>query len=284
MKAFTAGVVVALVLASTPLVAAGDARMQALWVWGTPSRDVVGFAAADGIDTIFVHVPPGDTTDAAIVQFVDLAHRSGISVWALGGDPEWARRIGRWSQWVREVHESGMFDGIIVDVEPYLLEDWKDANARASLMERYLRGVERMEDAAGSSRIMVTVPFWWDSFSEDGVAWLRSVMQSSDGVVVMAYRDHVAGPDGILQAASGEIALAGQVGSIVVLALQADPDAEDGLTFYEEGHGALADARATLLAAFEDERGFGGLSVHRYESYRSRLGEHRVLVSAPNRS
>lgn len=238
---------------------------RALWVWEGPTPAAIDAAEADGFDTLFVHTPPGFEA-SSYIDFVGRAHDSGIAVYAMAGDPAWATERNAWKNWVEEVEESGLFDGAVADVEPYLLPQWSDASQRR-LIASYLRELDRANGSAGSLDLIVTVPFWWDlpEFDRKGESLVERVLARSDGLVVMAYRDHALGADGIVEHAATEVSAAAAAGKTAWVGIETADVGLDKVTFYEEGRAVLAAELTTVDAQFGG--GYSGVAVHHFGSW-----------------
>lgn len=264
MKALVVAAVVASTLvAASPSGASSNPR--ALWVWDGPVDSAIDVAQADGFDTLFVHAPPGfDPSNYS--AFVDRAHSVGVSVYAMAGDPAWATERHAWSDWVAEVDDAAIFDGAVADVEPYLLAGWSDGSQRR-LIESYLRSLDRAHKEARTIELVATVPFWWDApeFDRKGQSLAERVVARSDGIVVMAYRDHAVGVDGIIEHAGTEIAVAAAAGKAAWVGVETADVGLDKVTFHEEGRQFMEGELALVEAEFGAE--YSGIAVHHYGSW-----------------
>jgi hypothetical protein len=226
------------------------------------------WAKQRGIDTLLFEIPSARLRADSTRAVLHSADRQDIRVWALSGHPEWAAGTRAAKRWTRAVAKTKGIVGIVLDVEPYLLEEWKTNRRKA--IKRYLRMLQAAKKAAGDLPVMAAVPFWFDHDgyrSREGTL-AAQVAQRVDALVVMAYRDEVDGADGIATLARGELDIVGRDGKVALIALQTATDELDKLTFYEEGGRALDAAIAELRSAFGDHPGFGGVAVHHYRAYR----------------
>lgn len=263
-------VVISLVLGALgPVAGAVTEGDRAMWVWGAPEAAVVDFAVAKGVNTIYLHAPPGFSSDTAHASFLLDAHDEGLQVYAMAGDPVWAKKPAPMYRWVAEVVDHGGFDGVIVDVEPYLHSDWASSRSQSRLIDKYLRGLDRARALTGSLPFVAAVPFWFDdaAYDRNGEPLVGAVLDRVDGIVVMAYRDHADGADGIIEHASGEVALAASKGKSAVVGVETGQTGLDKTTFAEEGEGAMEAALVATAAALGASTGFGGVSIHHYGSW-----------------
>lgn len=254
-------------LATVPGVSATTPR--AMWVWSGPEAEVLDFASAHGVTDLYLHAPPGFSSDPAYADFLSGAVDIGVGVHAMAGDPAWAKKSSDMVAWVDEVVEAGGFVGIVADVEPYLRSEWSNARRRTRLVRSYLAGLEKAEARAGSLPFKAAVPFWWDlpEFSVSDVTLVEDVLNRVDGVVVMAYRDHALGVDGIVDLASTEVSLASSLGKTAVVGVETGPLSLDKVTFIEEGSSFMEAELSLVELAFAGEAAFGGMAVHHYGSW-----------------
>lgn len=250
-------------------VPAGASSDRAMWVWDGPVEGVSDFASAHGVTDVYVSAPPGFSVDTRYASFIDDARTRGLRVWAVAGDASWALNRDDWVGWTDEVVGFGLFDGIVADVEPYLLSDWSNTRKRSRLISSYLKNLTAARQAAGSTEMLVAVPFWWDlpEYQTKGRTLVELTMAATDGVVVMAYRDHADGVDGIIDLAGFEVALGSQMSKRVVVGVETGPASLDKVTFWEEGADAMAAELTKVEAAFGGDTGYGGVAIHHYGSY-----------------
>lgn len=240
-----------------------------MWVWDGPIAGVIDFAQAQGVTDVYLSAPPNFTSDARYAPFVADAHARGLRVWAVAGDATWAQNSSAWVGWTSEVTDFGQFDGIVADVEPYLLTDWSNSRKRSRLISSYLKNLKAATQAAGSTEMLVAVPFWWDlaEYRTKGKTLVEQTLLVADGVVVMAYRDHADGTDGIVDHAGFEISAGSALGKRVVVGVETGAASADKVTFLEEGKAAMDAELVKVEAAFSGASSYGGIAVHHYASY-----------------
>lgn len=250
-------------------VPAGASSDRALWVWDGPITGVIDFASGQGVTDVYLSAPPGFSSDARYGQFADDAHGRGLRVWAVAGDAAWAQDRSAWVGWTTEVVDFGQFDGIVADVEPYLLADWSNNRRRSRLISSYLRNLEAATQAAGPTELLAVVPFWWDmaEYRTKGKTLVEQTLLASDGVVVMAYRDHAEGTDGIVDHAGFEVEVGSQLGKKVVVGVETAEASLDKVTFREEGSAAMEAELVKVEAAFSGASSYSGVAIHHYASF-----------------
>lgn len=177
------------------------------------------------------------------------------------------------------------FDGINVDVEPYLLPQWKEPNTQ--LPQQYLDLLATLlarRDAAGQSILVgPAIPRWFDSsdccrtITWRGVTKPLSdhVQDLADYISIMDYRDTADGGAGIIAQALHELAYATSIGKplSVVLGVETKDLAGTGdpetVTFWEEGRTHLEAELDKVYAAFAGDPAFAGIALHHYDSLRA---------------
>lgn len=256
-------------LVAAPLTA-GASTHRAMWVWDGPVAGVIDFAASKNVTDLYLSAPPGFSSDSRYGAFIADAHAVGMAVHAVAGDAGWARDRAAWVGWTEEVVAHGGFDGIVADVEPYLLADWS-TRRQSRVIADYLKSLDAAESAAGSMPMMVAVPFWWDlpEYENRKGTLVERVLDIADGVVVMAYRDVAAGPDGIIAHSQFEIAAAAERGKLAIVGVETGAAELDKVSFLEEGEAYMNGELNTVESTLGGAAGYGGIAIHHYGSYSS---------------
>ncbi len=121
----------------------------------------------------------------------------GMDVFALMGDAAWAyesdgKTLIEQIRYVAEYNErhkdKGRIQGVMVDVEPYLLDEWDEGKEkRAELMAGYGACMERAYAYASERQLtfLVCIPTFYDATNEDILE--RLIAYGCDGVAVMNY-------------------------------------------------------------------------------------------------
>lgn len=246
--------------------------VRTLFAWSSTDRDVVDFAVERRVGLIYLNANPGFSRDAdGTAALVQEARDAGLAVYALAGAPDWAARPARVREWAREVLESGLFDGMLVDIEPYVEPRWSDEEGRRALVRGYLRALRAGRRAAGGLPFHATIPFWFDhdAYTDDRGTLADEVISTVDGIVVLAYRDRAEGRDGIVALSEYEVLSAAAAGKPVVVAIQTAEDQLDKLTFFEEGNEAMEAELRTVAQRFAETGPSPAIGIHYYRSYRS---------------
>ncbi|WP_336780470.1 Ig-like domain-containing protein [Paenibacillus illinoisensis] len=253
--------------------------------------------------------------EAELRSFLSWAHSKNVQVHALiagGTSPAYMGAYEKYhSHAVREMEQvinynlaaadPEKFDGINVDIEPYISPDFRDPSR--FLQQEYLDVLQKMIDRRDMAGIRLpfgpAVPKWYDT-SDQGAnivwngssKWLSEHVQDiSDYISIMDYRDTADGTAGIIAGAAGELAYADQIGkpnSVVIgvetldIANSGDPET---ITFWEEGRSHMEAELDKVNTAYGQSSAFGGIAVHHYDSYRalpSYWGTDGIFWTAPD--
>jgi hypothetical protein len=243
---------------------------RAMWVWDDqPAGEIVPWAAERGVSEIFLHVRPAALTDGSMTRLREMKQRAdanGIRITALGGDPAWTTNHAAALAWQRTVVATGVFAGVHVDVEPYLLAAWT-TNLPATL-KSYLALLDKLR-AASTLPIEADVPFWYGQYTVGGKNLADEVLRRVKAVTVMSYRDTATGPNSVLAVSADWLRRGAVAGKRVRLGLETGPLADcTHCTFAEEGATRLGAAMAEVDAATRTSPAFAGIAVHRYGTWR----------------
>lgn len=294
---------------------------RALWVWepaayaavldpvarerlGRTLDDTTTFDS-DPITTIYLGVGRYQgrdlTTDhrAELADFVRWARARGYHVQAtvaggtqppaLGALPQYQHlaiaEFDKVLTYNLAVGPDASFDGINVDVEPYLLLQWKEPGTQ--LPQQYLDLLTILmgrRDASGQAVLVgPAIPRWFDSSTCcQQITWRGTtkalsdhVQDITDYISIMDYRDTADGSAGIIAQAQHELAYANSIGkplSVVIgvetkdLSGTGDPET---VTFWEEGRTHLEAELDKVYAAFTTDPAFAGVALHHYDSLRA---------------
>ncbi|GIP52447.1 MULTISPECIES: Ig-like domain-containing protein [Paenibacillus] len=293
---------------------------RAMWIWekaaynlflnpGSKSAlkalaDDTGTFGSDPITTFYIGVFPYEGVDIledqpeAVREFVKWAHDNGYRVHACiaGGTvpPYYGALAPYHGNAIHEMEKvinynlsssaDEQFDGVNVDIEPYILPEFKTDKPAVQL--QYLDVLQKMiqrRDAAGIDLPFgPAIPRWFDSSDTSSnitwngqTKWLSEHVQDiSDYISIMDYRDTAEGGPGIIPQAQAELAYANAIGkpdSVIVgvetldIANSGDPET---ITFREEGRTYMESELDKVYTAFSGDPAFGGIAMHHYDSIR----------------
>ena len=224
-------------------------------------------------------------------QFNRLAHRSGIAVHALAGDPRWGKAQYHhipleWVKSVRQLNahstQEERFDGIHTDVEVYLLSKTWSEHPEV-LLGGYLDLNAKIASELANDPLTfgVDVPFWFDDDTSYRILWngnikvpTQHVLDTVDTVTVMAYRNFSEGSDGTIHLVSLELDYADRLGKQVVIGQETQTDLYPSyITFGGTSCKTLSREMEKVERAVGHRPSFGGFAIHHYESYRKLCGD-----------
>jgi hypothetical protein len=176
---------------------------RSTWVWHAADwrergARLLDWADAHGVRELFITVPFRDgavRAPAALAAFIRAAGKRGIRVLSVDGDPHMvlpgqqaalARMVRGYVSYNAGVEPAARLAGLQFDVEPYLLPAYLPEGGAGNLDwdARYLAMARTLRQAAGSLRLELAVPFWWDGKT----ALLDGLAPLADGLAVMDYR------------------------------------------------------------------------------------------------
>jgi hypothetical protein len=257
--------------AGTAGLTAVKAGTRAMWLWdGAPAADLVTWAATHSVSEIFVYVSPSVLTDGDLARMQEIKQRADaakIRLSALGGEPSWTADHATALAWQRTVIKTGIFTGIHLDVEPYLMSGWTtDLQATE---KSYLALLDRLR-AGSTLPVEVDVPFWFGEYNVGTKNLADEVLERVKGVTVMSYRDVATGPNSMLSISQDWLRRGAAAGKRVRLGAETGPLPDcTHCTFAEEGATRLAQELAKVDTATRRAPAFGGIAIHRYGTWRA---------------
>jgi hypothetical protein len=310
---FIARLSVCLVAVILPLMDVGGqvTPTRGLWVWeATPllndlneQRSFFDFCERKGVGVVGIQIetskvgPERRLTNASRwKEFLTEASRRRMRLHALDGSPRYALPsehetvlsiVNAVIAFNASVSSTERFYGIHFDIEPYLLEEWKDPRTRERLLADYLAVNERAAKRARAGGLVygVDVPFWWKAIDADtgeavttttfhGIrkTAVEHLLDVVDNVGVMAYRNVAAGPDGIITDALDTLNAADAAGDVRAFVGVETEKVRDGVpekvTFAGK---SLEEFHAQINAVddvFVGRPSYAGIAIHRYATFR----------------
>lgn len=284
---------------------------RAIWIWEAESfamldqreaaDSALEFFNAHGITTLYLYADafkgrnPIADDPVRVRRLIKRMHGQGKQVYALLGSaylhteryilPAYRKAAVAMVRRVLDYNAGSApderFDGINLDIEPHLLDEWPAK--KFSLLRGFLdmsADIMALKRASGQSlQIGPAIPFWWDGIVMDWQERQRPVSEHTqdlyDYVALMDYRDHADGGDGIISHAADEMAYGAKIGKRVLLGVETTPNDIQKVSF---DHLAPADMERELAATaahFASSPAFGGFVIHHYRGYRRWLERPR---------
>ncbi|MFD3257002.1 hypothetical protein ACE3MQ_00120 [Paenibacillus lentus] len=248
---------------------------KATWLWHTKlietqTDELLSFSATEGIHLIYLQI--STRVDLPHYKnFISKANALGIQVHALNGAPNWALESNRsqltsFMNWIRSyqmtAEEDEQFTGVHVDIEPYLLSEWKsDIN---NVIKQWQANVLYLVQESRNLGLPIAadLPFWLDKYAaSDSKMSLSSWMISKfDSVTLMTYRDSA---KAVIDLAKQELQEAEALNKRIYTGVETKYSSEgDHVTFYEEGYDYLNGQLLQLDQLGRNYRSFAGIAVH----------------------
>lgn len=277
---------------------------QAIWMWEEDSyrmlespkqtTDKLNFLKGQGIATLYLYADAHQGRNWLLEQpkryarLIEQLHAHGIQVHALLGSwplhteryifPEnrhlALQMVQRVLDYNQQASNEARFDGINLDIEPHVLEGW--SSQREVYLQQFLQVSEawmalkrRMNQ---NIQIGPAIAFWLDGIAVRHAGVLKPASQHLqdiyDHVVLMDYRDHAHGPDGILSHAQDELQYGQRIGKPVWLGVETSPSEIQKLSFNHLNPLQMKRELSAVQQALRDSPAFAGFVIHHYGSYR----------------
>ncbi len=263
-------------------------QVKATWVWDEEKiakqpEEIISFANEQDVNLIYVHVSSKHFSVQDYRSFIQKASQKDIQVFALGGDPHWAltsnqKDLTSFASKVKNynqmVEPNEQFQGIHVDIEPYLLPSWKED--KESVMQQWMmNSVHLIEEAKQNTNLTVSgdFPFWIHKLNVPGKSMSLSqwMLNHYDSMTLMAYRNYADGNNGISQIATPIVKEADKQDKSVVIGVNIiDTDEGKHTTFYSSDPGHMSQELKQLKHSFKNNRAFSGIAVHDYAHWKKK--------------
>lgn len=215
------------------------------------------FLSSQGVTEIYLCVHWQSPT-ADLVRFVRAAKAKGMSVACLSGDVSWIRPgnlgfdeiFSRFRKYQKSAPEDARFTALHLDVEPHQ-DDQLSKERKWQLYADFVLRATALVHKAGE-KIEWDIPFWLDDFkvaygASEATPLLEVIMDHSDGVTLMSYRDTA---EAILGCGKTELEMGKTRNCRVLLGAETGQTGEgDFVSFYEEGKARMARELAKVRAA-----------------------------------
>lgn len=286
-------------------VAAASETPRAVWVWEedtfnmidqkTPWDETFDFLARWNLTTVYLYADSYKGRNIVrdepekYRRLIAATHKRGFKIYALLGSsylntqeyilPE--RRVDAEAMFnnILRYNAGGTsaerFDGVNIDIEPYLLDDWGDkktmrATQYLDLSAEFMRLKSKASD---TFTVGPAMPFWFDGI--DDIVWRGQHKRLSDHVqdiydyvAIMDYRNFAQGSDGMISHAADELNYADVTGKKVIIGVETLQTEPSKVTFYGMGYTAMNEQLKIAETKFSPHPSFQGFSIHHFGSYR----------------
>ncbi|MCY9518031.1 hypothetical protein [Paenibacillus apiarius] len=246
--------------------------------------EIISFAREQGINLLYVRLDLEQSYDA-YRSFVKKAHEAGIEMHAMGGHPIWAlseneprmlRLVNYVKQYNRSVEPDERFNGIHLDVEPYVLPDWQSRKDDVlkqwtANMDKFVQETKRNSDLLTSIDLAV----WLDRTSvpeRPDLSISEYMIGLMDHVSLMAFRNTAEGSNGIAAVVKEEMKMSDLLGKQLVITVEMKENLEGKhISFHELGVEEMLRQLAKLPELLQDHPSYIGNAVHAYDYWHDAL-------------
>ncbi|MFD0711804.1 copper amine oxidase N-terminal domain-containing protein [Paenibacillus sp. GCM10027626] len=261
------------------------------WIWDgriieKEQDKILSFASDHNVTAIYLQINR-DIAPKVYKDFIRSAKQKQISVEALAGRPEWAfktnqEQIDKFIAWTLQYNASvGLnerFDGLHFDIEPYLLAEWKTKNKM--ILDNWIHNLRFIEKETKGSGLKVTldVPYWLSKVKVPGTeysisAWL---LEKFDCLVIMDYRNHALGKNGIVENAYAMLREASTLKKQLIVAVETAKNTEsDRTSFYAKSPAFMEQELQVAHQQLSRYKSYAGMAVHDYERWAAMGGGPR---------
>lgn len=261
--------------------AAEQRSIAAIWMWNTyaiwrDKEQTLQTLTQHGINLVYLQVDKDIPVDV-YRTFIREAGALGIDIHALGGKPSWALpgkqgEMYDFIYWVKAYNNSSRsaerFDGIHLDVEPYVLPQWR--TDRDTLIGYWMDTVSGFVEEVKTDSFLTTgadFPVWLDRFLvPDGKGGATTLTDwffgRLDEITLMAYIDNA---QDIVKAVSKELYEA--AGKPVVIGMETMYNGEANSSFHALGRARLMGELDSVVRALSGYPSFAGHAFHEYDSW-----------------
>lgn len=283
---------------------------RAIWMWEADSyamlehaevaQSDIAFLQSKGIHILYLYADAYQGRNLLANQpqlyaeRIQSLHRAGFEVHALLGSwylhteryilPEHHAQAREMLQRVLDYNASRpaaqRFDGVSLDIEPHLLDEW-DTQKSFLLAQFVVLSQELMvlkKQAHAPLTLGAAIPFWLDGISMEinGTTKMlnQHVQDIYDHIVLMDYRDHADGADGILSHAQDELAYARRIKKPVWIGVETGANEIQKVSFNHLNEADMERELAKVDAALSSNPEYAGVVIHHFSTYRQWVLPH----------
>ncbi|OZB92407.1 copper amine oxidase N-terminal domain-containing protein [Paenibacillus sp. XY044] len=253
------------------------------WIWDSyilkqDQDKIINFARIKGVTSIYLQVDV-DLDPAMYESFIRKAKGEGIQVEALEGRPEWAKKsaqedIQKFIAWVKSYNSSvgpeASFAGLHFDIEPYGLSEWTTDNKK--LLESWMDNLRLIENETKGSdlKIAIDVPYWLNTIKVPGKNYSMSawMLEKFDSLVIMNYRNHALGGNGIVENAQAMLREASTLNKKIVIAVETVKSNEGPrVSFYSMSSDVMDKELQSAHNQLAHYASYAGFAIHDFKSW-----------------
>lgn len=259
-----------------------EKRKRGTYIWEAETlineKDkILTFAKENDINLLYTRL---DLTQpySAYSDFVEAANQAGIEVHAMGGHPSWALKeeedrildlVDYVKSYNENVTEAQNFDGIHLDIEPYVEPSW--STDQEAVLKQWMDNLELfVEETKSDSDLEASMDLamWFDDVETPGhpdTPFNKWVINKMDHTSVMAFRDEAKGSGGIIDAAKSEVEFSEELGKDILISVEMKENpSHPHISFHEEGKSEMEQQLAEVDEEFKSNASYDGYVVHAY--------------------
>ncbi|QHE54080.1 hypothetical protein GS400_19535 [Pontibacillus sp. HMF3514] len=226
-------------------------KQHALWVkqadLNTETEDILQLSKKRELNQIYLKINRQKTYDY-YETFIRKANEAGIDVYAFGGKPSWGLKENNYESlsfayWVKDynnsVAENAKMTGVIFKVLPYKLQAWTEN--KTAILKQWKNNMQAAYEEAklnSSLKVSVAMPFWLDSIEtpgESNMPFSTWLIRQFDQTAVLAYRDTMEGPNGVVALTEDELKAANEYNKDIMIGVSLENSGNDVVSFHGEG-------------------------------------------------
>lgn len=289
------------------------ANVQGMWVWrdswintDQAQDELLDFCDKYGFNRLLVQIH--DVKEAPVytirypkelTRLVREAGKRGIAVEALDGARDMALAENQAKTLAildaiidlnQSMPKGERFVGIHYDIEPYLLDGWKQAGESRrvimhDLLDYYALARKKLQDRGSDMLLASDIPMWYDRKTDPddncileyhGVTknLYQHILDVCDYVGIMSYRQHAVGPNSIAEHVADELAYAESIGKTICASMETiEIKDTPQITFYGTSAELFWEQLNLVKKEYGNRPGFAGILVHCYRGTRELLDE-----------
>lgn len=257
-------------------------KTLATWLWDTSSiidspDTILQFLNDNNATVLFLQIDKKLDEDY-YRKFITKAKDYNISIYALDGRPDFIyidkSEYQSFFDWITDYQNTAQtsekFQGIHLDVEPYLLENWEEN--KDEIIPNYqnliLDATEKSEML--NLAIGFDLPFWFDSIMYEnnyGVGNLAEfVIMNSDEVAIMAYRNS---SDKVIELSKDEVIYSEKYKKKIFVGVETLPSNEGAfITFFDKPLSYFNAELEKIKSEYISSDAFNGIAIHDIAGWR----------------
>lgn len=258
-------------------------KNHALWVkqvdLDTEEENILALSQKQNLNQIYLKINR-QKPYSYYERFIRKANDTGIDVYALGGKPSWGLEENQYESlsfayWVKDynnsVPEEAKISGIQFKILPYKLPKWTEK--QTEIMKQWKANMQAAYQEAklnSSLQVSAVMPFWLDTLDtpeQTDLPFSTWLIKQFDQTTLLAYRDTMAGPNGVVSLTEDEVQAATEYNKEVTIGVSIEDSGNDRVSFYEEGIEDLY-MHLDVLDQHMTQDSYSGTAVDDYRSWR----------------